>query len=62
MGSLDQPIGSTVTRKIKFVDVSGMTPTQLENAYNNNYGQKGWRLIQMLEYNSKLWAVAEKEE
>lgn len=61
MGSLDQPTGSATKRKIKFIDVTGLTPTQLETAYNTNYGEKGWRLIQMLEYNAKLWAIAEKE-
>ena len=61
MGTLDQSTGTTVKRKIKFIDVSGYTPTQLENYYNNNYGDKGWRIIQMLDYSSKLWAVAEKE-
>ena len=60
MGTLDQ--GNTnVVRKIKFVDVSGKTPAQLESYYNSNYGEKGWRIIQMLEYSSKLWIVAEKE-
>jgi hypothetical protein len=61
MGSLDQPQGSLVRRKIKFIDVTGYTPTQLENYYNTNYGDSGWRIIQMLEYSSKLWVVAEKE-
>jgi len=60
MGSLDGSAGN-IKRKIKFVDVTGMNPTQLENAYNNNYGDKGWKLIQFIEFNSKLWAVAEKE-
>ena len=61
MGSLDQVQGSGIKRKIKFIDVTGKTPAQLEGYYNGNYGDKGWRIIQMLEYNSKLWVVAEKE-
>lgn len=61
MGTLDQPQGTNISRKIKFIDVSGYNPTQLENYYNSNYGDKGWRIIQMLEYSSKLWVVAEKE-
>ena len=62
MGTLDQPTGSTVVRKIKFVDVTGYTPTQIENAYNNNYGTKGWRIIQVLEVGSSRYIIAEKEE
>jgi hypothetical protein len=62
MGSLDQPTGSIVSRKIKFVDVTGYTPTQIENAYNNNYGNIGWRIIQALEIGSNRYLIAEKEE
>jgi hypothetical protein len=62
MGSLDQPQGSVVKRKIAFVNVTGYTPTQIENAYNTNYGAKGWRIIQVLEVGSNRYVVAEKEE
>jgi len=61
MGTLDNPTGSVVGRKIKFVDVSGYTPSQIENAYNDNYGTKGWRIIQVLEVGTKRYIVAEKE-
>jgi hypothetical protein len=61
MGTLDKPQGTSVSRKIKFVDVSGYTPTQIENAYNDNYGTKGWRIIQVLEVGSSRYIVAEKE-
>ncbi len=61
MGTLDSSTGSSVQRKIKFVDVTGYTPTQIENAYNNNYGEKGWRIIQALEVGSKMYLIAEKE-
>jgi len=61
MGTLDQATGTSVRRKIKFVDVTGKTPAQLESYYNTNYGDKGWRIIQMLPYSSKLWVIAEKE-
>ena len=62
MGSLDQPAGSVIVRKIKFVDVTGYTPTQIENAYNDNYGKLGWRIIQVIEVGSKRYVIAEKEE
>jgi len=61
MGTLDQPQGTTVSRKIKFVDITGYTPEQVENAYNNNYGIKGWRIIQFAEVNSNRYLIAEKE-
>jgi len=61
MGSLDKPVGSDVKRKIKIVDASGQTAAQLENAYNTNYGQKGWRLIGFVTISSKIYIVAEKE-
>jgi hypothetical protein len=62
VGTLDQPTGSNVSRKIKFVDVTGYTPAQIETAYNNNYGTKGWHIIQALEIGSNRYIIAEKEE
>ena len=62
MGTLDQPTGTSVIRKIKFVDVTGYSAAQVENAYNNNYGTKGWRIIQVVEIGNKRYVIAEKEE
>ena len=62
MGTLDQPEGSSVSRKIKFVDVTSYTPTQIENVYNNNYGARGWRLVQVIVIGTKTFILAEKEE
>ncbi len=62
MGTLDNPQGSSVSRKIKFVDVTAYTPAQLETAYNTNYGAKGWRIIQLVEVGNKRYIIAEKEE
>ena len=62
MGSLDQPTGSQIKREIKFVDVTGYNPTQIENAFNNNYGIIGWRIVQVLEKGTKTYLMAEKEE
>lgn len=61
MGSLDQPTGTAVKREINIFDVSGKTVPQIEAAYNNNYGQKGWRIISMLVLNSKPYIVCERE-
>ena len=61
MGSLDQPTGTSVSRYIKFVDVSGYTPDQIETAYNNQYGKNGWRIIQVAQISNKIFLVAEKE-
>lgn len=59
MGTLDDNTGN-VKRKIALVDVTGSTPTQIENAYNTNYGQKGWRIIQVIQIGSSRFIVAEK--
>lgn len=62
MGTLDQTQGSGASRKIKFVDVTGMQPDNIENAYNTNYGKLGWRIIQAIVIGSKTFIIAEKEE
>lgn len=62
MGTLDQPTGTSVVRKIKIIDTTGYTPEQLETAYNTNYGAKGWRIIQIVALGSKNYVIAEKEE
>jgi len=59
-GTLD-PQSNNVKRKIAIEDVTGYTPTQLENYYNNNLGDKGWRIIQILEIGSNRFVLAEKE-
>ena len=61
MGSLDQPTGSNVARKIKLIDTTGYTISQLETAYNDTYGVKGWRFIQIVQIGSKNYVLAEKE-
>ena len=61
MGSLDQPTGSTVKRKIAIEDVTTYTPAQIVTYYNNNLGDKGWRIIQVLTIGSNRYVVAEKE-
>lgn len=61
MGTLDQPTGTNVVRKIKFIDTTGYTISQLENAYNTNYAAKGWRIIQAITIGSKNYVIAEQE-
>ncbi len=61
MGSLDKPQGASVQRKIALVDVTGKNATEIEDAYNNNFGLKGWRIIQVLDIGSSRFIVAEKE-
>lgn len=61
MGTLDQSTGSTVKRKIKFVDVTPYNPTQIENAFNNQYGIEGWRIVQVIVIGSNKYLLAEKE-
>lgn len=62
MGTLDNPTGSSVLRKIKMIDTTGYTISQLETAYNTNYGAQGWRIIQIVTVGSKTYILAEKEE
>jgi hypothetical protein len=62
MGSLDQSTGASVKRKIKIVDLTGLTVAQIENQYNNNYGSKGWKFLQYAEIAGTRYVIAEKEE
>jgi hypothetical protein len=61
MGSLDRPQGSGARRKIALVDVTGKTATEIEDAYNDNFGLKGWRIIQVIDIGSSRFIIAEKE-
>lgn len=61
MGTLDGSIGSSVKRQIKLVDVTGFTVTQIENAFNNNWGVKGWRIVQAIIIGTKTYIISEKE-
>jgi hypothetical protein len=61
MGTLD-PQNNHVVRKIAIIDTTGYTPAQLENAYNTDYGAKGWRIIQVVALGGKNYVIAEKEE
>ena len=62
MGSLDQPTGTAVKRKIAVVDLTGLTAAQIVSQYNSNYGQNGWRVIQIFAIANKNYLLAEKEE
>jgi hypothetical protein len=61
MGSLDQVQGSAMKRQIKVVDITGNTATQIETAFNTNYGNLGWRIIQVVVIGAKTYLLAEKE-
>jgi len=61
MGNLDNSIGSMVKRQIKTVDITGSTASQIETAFNTNYGQKGWRIVQIVVIGAKTYLLAEKE-
>ena len=63
MGTLDSTTGSSVKRTIKIIDLTGLSVAQIESTFNDNYGQKGWRIIQVIVgLASKNWILAEKEE
>ena len=61
MGTLDASSGSSVERKIKIIDLTGFTPAQIETAFNNDYGKKGWRIVQVVQLGNKDYLIAEKE-
>jgi len=49
-------------RKIKIVDLTGMNAAQIESNYNSNFGQQGWRVVQVFAIGNKNYILAEKEE
>jgi len=61
MGSLDQPTGTGVQRKIALEDITGKTPAQIVSYFNDNLGNKGWRVIQILEVGGNRYVLGEKE-
>ena len=48
-------------RQIKIADITGLTATQIETYFNNNYGDLGWRIIQVVTIGAKTYLLAEKE-
>jgi hypothetical protein len=61
MGTLDRPAGSVVKRQIKILNITGNTTTQMENAFNNTYGNKGWRIVQVVVVGANTYMIAERE-
>ena len=59
MGTLDT--GGGVKRKIKIIDLTGLTIAQIESQYNTNYGDKGWRIVQVYKFGNKDYLIGEKE-
>ena len=59
MGTIDV---SNVKRKIAVVDLTGLTAAQIVSQYNSNYGQNGWRVVQVFAIGNKNYLLAEKEE
>ena len=59
MGTIDI---SNVKRKIAVIDLTGLNAAQIVNTYNTNYGQKGWRIIQVFAIGNTNYIMAEKEE
>lgn len=59
MGTLDT--GGGVKRKIQIIDLTGLNASQVETAFNDNYGLKGWRIVQVYKFGTKDYIIAEKE-
>jgi len=47
--------------KIKIIDITGFTPVQIENAFNNVYGLQRWHILQVIVIGNKTYLIAEKE-
>lgn len=63
MGTLDSSNGAAVKRKIKIIDLTGLTAAQIESTYNTNYGQQGWKIVQVIVgLGGKNYILAEREE
>jgi hypothetical protein len=61
MGSLDQPQGSGIKRQIKVVNITGNTAAQIETAFNDTYGNLGWRIVQIITIGANTYLIAERE-
>lgn len=60
-GSLGQTGGSQAKKKIKLVDVTDKTITQIEDTFNNNWGSIGWRFMKVIILGSSQYLLMEKE-
>ena len=61
MGTLDNTSGSNVVRKIALIDVTAYNPTQIATYYNDNYGDKGWEIKQIVVIGSNKYMLVEKQ-
>ncbi len=61
MANLDRSAGSGVKRKIAVVNITGQSATQIENTFNNTYGNKGWIIVQAITIGVNTFVIAEKE-
>ena len=57
MGTIDE---ANAKRKIKIIDLTGFTIAQIEDAFNNNYGSQGWRIVQIVQLGNKNYLLAER--
>jgi len=48
-------------KEIKIVDVTGNTTTQIETAFNNNFGNIGWRIIEIKDIGTSRFIVLERD-
>ena len=61
-GIMSGTIENNTKRKIAVVDLTGLTAAQIVSQYNSNYGQNGWRIVQIVALGGKNYILAEKEE
>jgi len=61
MGTLDNTEGAQVNRKITLIDVTPYTPAQIETYFNDNYGNKGWEVKQVVVIGTNKYLLTEKQ-
>jgi hypothetical protein len=61
MGNLDKPKGANVKREIRITDVTNVTIANIESQYNTNFGQNGWRIVQLVVIGANRYVIAERE-
>jgi hypothetical protein len=48
--------------KIKIVDVTAYTPTQIENYFNTNLYEQGWEIVQVIVIGTNKYILAKRAE
>lgn len=61
MGTINKPEGAQVKRQVAITSITGFTAAQIQNEFNNNWGSKGWYMVQAIVIGANTFLVTEKE-